>query len=363
MQVIEKDPQERESFLSDITEETSRLELLEKLWKTRRAWKGTGMEYTELRDGLMDAVKYLQERVGKEMVDPAQVLSLMGEHQHTIYCQKCMEDAEQPGPDTRVLTICEYCHQSRLCHRNQYTNKVQCFPICKEAFNTELEERITAETALRDKTTEHEGVKRALMDEVELAREEAAQAEQDLVDSRYRDAKQILIIKHQRAHIAKIRTVAEDVCIVEDELRSYLMEFTAPFAPYAENHRWEEEIQGVLDELRNKDESLEIARTRIQELEAQAQRLKEDISGLIRQLSGTFDPAVVAKIETEEQYKLSLDLLQRLVACNLPPGSKESEVLEELAKVVEAYEKEHFPIDPPTPEEVAEFKADQGIEE
>jgi len=52
-----------------------------------------------------------------------------------------------------------------------------------------------------------------------------------------------------------------------------------------------------------------------------------------------------------------------LFKINPVKGSKEFEELHKLVGVMEKFEEAEYPIDDPTPEELAEFRADQELEE
>ena len=55
----------------------------------------------------------------------------------------------------------------------------------------------------------------------------------------------------------------------------------------------------------------------------------------------------IKPIETEKQYQAALKLIDQLIDCK--ENSKEEEQLVHISILVEAYESEHYPIDPPNP--------------
>ncbi len=62
-------------------------------------------------------------------------------------------------------------------------------------------------------------------------------------------------------------------------------------------------------------------------------------------------------LKTEGEYSEALAKIERLM--NAAPGSWEEVRLEALCQLVEAYEEEHYPIDPPDPAEAIKFRKDQ----
>ena len=62
-------------------------------------------------------------------------------------------------------------------------------------------------------------------------------------------------------------------------------------------------------------------------------------------------------IETEEQHEAALAEIGRLMTVQGPDGQ---ERLKELSALVESYEKEHFPIAKPTPEEALQLRLEQA---
>lgn len=62
-------------------------------------------------------------------------------------------------------------------------------------------------------------------------------------------------------------------------------------------------------------------------------------------------------IMTKAAYRKALKEISGLL--NTPPGSHEADMLEVLSILVEAYEEEHHPIDPPDPIEAIKFRLEQ----
>ena len=67
--------------------------------------------------------------------------------------------------------------------------------------------------------------------------------------------------------------------------------------------------------------------------------------------------ANVEPIHTEEDYEAALARIYELF--HSAPGTPESDELESLVDLVEEYEDEHYPIDPPSPSAALEFHIDQ----
>jgi HTH-type transcriptional regulator/antitoxin HigA len=61
-------------------------------------------------------------------------------------------------------------------------------------------------------------------------------------------------------------------------------------------------------------------------------------------------------IKNEKDYNAALKRIDELMGAD---GAPECEELELLAKLVEIYEKEKYPIDPPDPIEAIKFRMDQ----
>jgi HTH-type transcriptional regulator / antitoxin HigA len=64
-------------------------------------------------------------------------------------------------------------------------------------------------------------------------------------------------------------------------------------------------------------------------------------------------------IKTSKQHDLYLARAYELIQKDLKPNSKESDELEVLSILIEAYEKAHYPIEPPNPIEAVLFRLDQ----
>lgn len=62
-------------------------------------------------------------------------------------------------------------------------------------------------------------------------------------------------------------------------------------------------------------------------------------------------------IKTEEDYKAALKLAHELF--DAKPDTPEGDKLELIVTLIEIYEKEHFPIDNPSPLEAIKFRMDQ----
>jgi len=62
-------------------------------------------------------------------------------------------------------------------------------------------------------------------------------------------------------------------------------------------------------------------------------------------------------IRTKADYKAALKMITSLL--DAPVGSREAGMLEVLSLLVEAYEEEHHPIDPPDPIEAIKFRMEQ----
>jgi HTH-type transcriptional regulator/antitoxin HigA len=65
----------------------------------------------------------------------------------------------------------------------------------------------------------------------------------------------------------------------------------------------------------------------------------------------------IKPIRTELDYERTLREVERLM--NAKAGTAEEDRLDVLATLVEAYESEHFPIDPPDPIEAIRFRLEQ----
>jgi HTH-type transcriptional regulator/antitoxin HigA len=62
-------------------------------------------------------------------------------------------------------------------------------------------------------------------------------------------------------------------------------------------------------------------------------------------------------IRTKAAYRKALKEISLLL--DAPPGSHEADILEVLSILVEAYEEEHHPVDPPDPIEAIKFRLEQ----
>lgn len=65
----------------------------------------------------------------------------------------------------------------------------------------------------------------------------------------------------------------------------------------------------------------------------------------------------IEPVRTEEDYDAALARIEEI--WDAGPGTPESDELDILAILVEAYEREHHPIDPPDPIEAIKFRMDQ----
>jgi HTH-type transcriptional regulator / antitoxin HigA len=63
-------------------------------------------------------------------------------------------------------------------------------------------------------------------------------------------------------------------------------------------------------------------------------------------------------IKTQAEYEVALAEIDRLM--DAPEGSPDADHLEVLSILVEAYENQHYPIDPPHPVEAIKFRMEQG---
>jgi len=74
--------------------------------------------------------------------------------------------------------------------------------------------------------------------------------------------------------------------------------------------------------------------------------------------------AMIKPVKTYKEYKSALQKISQLMQKYLKPGSKLSDELEVLSILVEAYEKENYPIPPPHPIEAIKFRMEQmGVDE
>jgi HTH-type transcriptional regulator/antitoxin HigA len=64
-------------------------------------------------------------------------------------------------------------------------------------------------------------------------------------------------------------------------------------------------------------------------------------------------------IKTEQEYQNALERIGELMKADPAEGTRAADELELLALLVERYEEEHFPIDPPDPIDAIRFRMDQ----
>lgn len=64
-------------------------------------------------------------------------------------------------------------------------------------------------------------------------------------------------------------------------------------------------------------------------------------------------------IKTNKEHEEYLARAYDLMQMDLEPNSKESDELEVISILIEAYEKEHYPIEPPNPIDAILFRIDQ----
>ena len=64
-------------------------------------------------------------------------------------------------------------------------------------------------------------------------------------------------------------------------------------------------------------------------------------------------------IKTNKEHEDYLARAYELMQMDLEPNSKESDELEVVSILIEAYEKEHYPIEPPNPIDAILFRIDQ----
>ncbi len=65
-------------------------------------------------------------------------------------------------------------------------------------------------------------------------------------------------------------------------------------------------------------------------------------------------------VKTKKDYETALSRCYELMQQSLKQGSPESDELEVLSILVEAYEKKHFPVPPPHPVEAIRFRLNQS---
>ena len=66
-------------------------------------------------------------------------------------------------------------------------------------------------------------------------------------------------------------------------------------------------------------------------------------------------------IKTKEEYERALKRIEELMDAEV--DTPEGDELVRLADMVEAYEEEHYPIDPPDPVELTKFRKGQSLKE
>jgi HTH-type transcriptional regulator/antitoxin HigA len=66
----------------------------------------------------------------------------------------------------------------------------------------------------------------------------------------------------------------------------------------------------------------------------------------------------IKPIRTDRDHKKALARVEKIFAAK--PGTPEFDELDVLATLLDAYEREHHPIDPPTPVEALKFRMEQG---
>lgn len=69
----------------------------------------------------------------------------------------------------------------------------------------------------------------------------------------------------------------------------------------------------------------------------------------------------IKPIITEEDYEAALAIVSPMFDHQPILGTPEYEYFDKMATLIEAYEAEHHPIDPPDPIEVIKFRKEQGI--
>ena len=67
--------------------------------------------------------------------------------------------------------------------------------------------------------------------------------------------------------------------------------------------------------------------------------------------------AMINKIETEDEYDIALTRAEELF--NAEHGTPEGRELDALITLIEKYEAVHYPIDPPSKEEILRFRREQ----
>ena len=131
------------------------------------------------------------------------------------------------------------------------------------------------------------------------------------------------VIRALKDQLSMVRVVAEDTCIIEGELRAYLLQF----------------VSGNIG--------------------SSVEYMQSEISRLTAEIGRQGPIPMRAEITTIEEYKRALKAANTLAGLDPKEGSIEAELLRELGLAIEYYETERFPIEPPTSEEASEFRAEQ----
>lgn len=76
-------------------------------------------------------------------------------------------------------------------------------------------------------------------------------------------------------------------------------------------------------------------------------------------MSTTLDVTRPRVIRDEAEYEAALAEVERLLGVDPDPGTEEGDRLDTLAILVEAYEREHYPMTPPTPQAAVAFRLEQ----
>jgi len=76
-----------------------------------------------------------------------------------------------------------------------------------------------------------------------------------------------------------------------------------------------------------------------------------------RLTSGRYNMNAVKPIKTRRDYESAMKAIERLWGARA--GTREGDQLDVLATLIDAYEAEHFPMDPPDPIEAIKFRMEQ----
>jgi len=68
----------------------------------------------------------------------------------------------------------------------------------------------------------------------------------------------------------------------------------------------------------------------------------------------------IKPIRTEQDYHETLNVISPLFDAQPEPGTPEFDFMEIMVLLIEAYEKKHYPIDPPDPIEAIKFRMEQS---